>query len=71
MEDLIREAYYDYLIENNLEDNQQSVDLYIASIYYDIQDNLELDEFYIPNDLDTLGTQLYIEGEIERIIKGG
>lgn len=71
MEDLIRDAYYDYLIENNLEDAQKSIDLFITSIYYDIQDNMDLlNGLDIPNDLDELGTQLYIEHEIERIVKG-
>lgn len=70
MEELIREAYYDYLIENDLEDNQESINMFISYMYYEIQDNLGLDEFYIPSDLEGLQAQIYIEQMIEGILKG-
>ena len=70
MEDLVREGYYDFLIENNLEDNQENINHYIAGIYYDIQDNIDNLSFNVPSDLDGLQTQIYIEQMIENILKG-
>lgn len=68
---LILETYYDFMIENNLEDNEETINLFLSFMYYEIRDNLEelYEEFNIPKELEGIEAQNYVEDIIKKIIK--
>ena len=71
MQEIIKQAYSDFISENNLEDNGAAIDLFITSMYYEILDNLEIEceNFCVPKELEGIQAQEYIEGEIRKIIQ--
>lgn len=71
LESTIRECYYDYLIENDLEDNEETINLFLSFMYYEIQDNLEelFGDFNIPKELEGIEAQNYVEDIIRQIVK--
>lgn len=71
LESIVRETYFDYIIENNLEDNDETIEMFLAFMYYEIRDNLEdlYEEFSIPKDLEGIDAQNYVENIIKKIIK--
>ena len=71
MEGIVREAYYDFMIENDLDDCSETIEMFLAAMYYEIQDNLELNEFNVPNELEGIQAQDYVEDKIRNILKNG
>lgn len=67
----ILKSYKDFLKEKDLEDSFTSLKLYLSYIFYDIQDNLdiEIEEFNVPQYLEGSAIQEDIEGKIINIIK--
>lgn len=67
----ILKSYKDFLKEKDLEDNFVSLKLYLSYIFYDIQDNLDIEikEFNVPQYLEGSAIQEDIEGKIINIIK--
>lgn len=67
----ILKSYKDFLKEKDLEDSFTSLKLYLSYIFYDIQDNLdiEIEEFNVPQHLEGSAIQENIEGKIINIIK--
>ena len=73
LESIVREAYYDYMIENNLDDCSETIEMFLAAMYYEIQDDLEnlYDEFHIPSELEGIQAHYFIEDKIRDILKEG
>ena len=71
LKETILTSYNDFLREKGLEDSFESLELYTSYIFYDIQDNLniEYEEFNVPKDLEGIAAQKYIEGEIIKLIE--
>lgn len=71
LKETILTSYNDFLREKGLEDSFESLELYTSYIFYDIQDNLniECEEFSVPEDLEGIAAQKYIEGEIIKLIE--
>lgn len=68
---VVLNSYKNFLNENNLEDNNKNIDLYLSYMFYEIQDNIENEciNLKVPKDLEGISAQEYIEGEIIKIIK--
>lgn len=70
MEEYVIKDYQEFLEEEELEHNEETLNLYIGSLTYELKDNLELEceNFCVPKDLEGIEAQRYIEEEIEKII---
>lgn len=73
MESIIREAYYDFMIENNFDDCSETIEMFLAAMYYEIQDDLEnlYDEFHIPSELEGIQAHYFVEDTIRNVLKNG
>ena len=58
---------------NNLDDCSETIELFLAAMYYEIQDDLEnlYDEFHIPSELEGIQAHYFIEDKIRNILKEG
>ena len=39
LESIIREAYYDYMIENDFDDCSETIEMFLTAMYYEIAAN--------------------------------
>lgn len=70
MKEYMIKDYKKFLKEKELKNTIESIDLYIAAIYYELLDNLDIEckNFGIPKDLEGFEAQKYIEEQIENIL---
>lgn len=71
-EDDTREMYYDYMIENNLEDTFETIEDFLAAYYYDIMDYLDelCESFDVEKAEDVTETRKRVETKIRNILIG-
>lgn len=66
--DLFIQNYMEFIEENELEDNQESIDMFLMSLIYEIRDNIDCEEGLHINDVESMSlTQ--IEEQITYVLK--
>ena len=67
---LILIDYTFWRVEQELDHCKETIETYISGLFYEIQDNLELERenFQVPKELTDESAIKYIEGEIEKIL---
>lgn len=73
MEEFIIKDYREFLEENELENTENNIDIYISGLYYELLNDIEInrEDFKVPKDFTDNGAIEYIERQIKNVLLKG